>query len=79
MKVFYLAAEAEPYVKVGGLGDVAGSLPHALQEITAETDFELRVAIPFHGAIQQQPPPLRFSPPCRSPTILNRFKLKFMS
>ncbi|MFN3308813.1 MAG: glycogen synthase [Anaerolineales bacterium] len=60
MKVFYLAAEAEPYVKVGGLGDVAGSLPHALQEITAETDFELRVAIPFHGAIQQQPPPLRF-------------------
>lgn len=60
VKVFYLAAEAEPYVKVGGLGDVAGSLPHALQEITQSLDFEIRVAIPFHGVIQQQPPPMRF-------------------
>ncbi|MCX8061036.1 MAG: glycogen synthase [Anaerolineales bacterium] len=60
MKVFYLAAEAEPYVKVGGLGDVAGSLPHALQEITSGTEFEIRVAIPFHGAIQQNPPLLKF-------------------
>ncbi len=60
MKVFYLAAEAEPYVKVGGLGDVAGSLPHALQEISHSNEFDIRVAIPFHGAIQQQPPPLKF-------------------
>jgi starch synthase len=60
MKVFFLAAEAEPYVKVGGLGDVAGSLPHALQEISSPDDFEIRVAIPFHGVIQQQPPPLKF-------------------
>ncbi|PWH20072.1 MAG: hypothetical protein DDG59_01370 [Anaerolineae bacterium] len=60
MKVFYLAAEAEPYIKVGGLGDVAGSLPRALQEVATEQDFEIRVAIPFHGAIQQQPPPLKF-------------------
>lgn len=60
MKVFYLAAEAEPFIKVGGLGDVAGSLPSALQELTSGTDFEIRVAIPFHGAIQQQPPPLKF-------------------
>lgn len=60
MKVFFLAAEAEPYVKVGGLGDVAGSLPYSLQEISSSEDFEIRVAIPFHGAIQQQPPPLKF-------------------
>lgn len=60
MKVFFLAAEAEPYVKVGGLGDVAGSLPYSLQEISSSDDFEIRVAIPFHGAIQQQPPPLKF-------------------
>ncbi len=60
MKIFYLAAEAEPHIKVGGLGDVAGSLPNALQEITSCMDFEIRVAIPFHGAIQQQPPALKF-------------------
>jgi len=60
VKIFYLAAEAEPYIKVGGLGDVAGSLPHALQEITAPNSIDIRVAIPFHGALQQQPPPLKF-------------------
>lgn len=60
MNVFYLAAEAEPYIKVGGLGDVAGSLPHALREVADATDFEIRVAIPFHGAIQRNPPSLKF-------------------
>ncbi|WP_456410312.1 glycogen/starch synthase, partial [Oceanithermus sp.] len=30
MHVVHLAAEALPYVKVGGLADVLGSLPRAL-------------------------------------------------
>jgi len=52
LKVLFLAAEAEPFVKVGGLGDVAGSLPLALQT-TGEAD--VRLVIPFYGMIHQLP------------------------
>lgn len=51
LKILFLAAEAEPFVKVGGLGDVAGALPRALHELAG---VEVRLAIPFHGAIQRQ-------------------------
>jgi starch synthase len=38
-----------PLVKVGGLGDVAGSLPRAL----LREDVDVRVAMPFHTAIKR--------------------------
>lgn len=58
IRVLFLAAEADPFVKVGGLGDVAGSLPPALQNLLPEDSggrkIEIRLVIPFHGVIDQR-------------------------
>jgi starch synthase len=49
LNVLFAAVEMSPLVKVGGLGDVAGSLPRALR---ANGD-DVRVAMPMHGAIER--------------------------
>ena len=53
LKVLFLASEAEPYYKVGGLGDYAGSLPAALAATAkkAGQPLDIRVGLPFHHAI----------------------------
>jgi starch synthase len=50
IKILFLASEADPFVKVGGLGDVSGSLPKALRELGR--DLDVRLVIPFHTAIR---------------------------
>jgi starch synthase len=52
LKILFLASEADPFVKVGGLGDVGGSLPYALLDL--KVDMEVRMAIPFHTAIRME-------------------------
>jgi starch synthase len=47
LKVLFLAAEAAPYIKVGGLADVAGSLPQALKAL----GHDIRLALPRHKSI----------------------------
>jgi starch synthase len=58
IKIFFLAAEAVPFVKVGGLGDVAGALPqyiNRIKELNREPMiFDIRVALPYHSQIDQK-------------------------
>ena len=55
LKILFAASEAEPFIKVGGLGDVAGSLPSALIDYFIETPnlpaLDIRTVIPFHSRI----------------------------
>lgn len=50
MKVLYVAAEAVPFAKTGGLADVAGSLPKALKK----DGVDVRVVMPKYGKIAQK-------------------------
>lgn len=47
MKVLYCVSEAVPYVKTGGLADVAGSLPGALRDL----GHEVRLVLPRYRPI----------------------------
>ena len=49
MKIMYVTSECAPFVKTGGLGDVAGSLPKAL----AAKGHDVRVFCPLYSAIGQ--------------------------
>jgi len=53
LNVLFLTAEASPLIKVGGLGDVAGSLPSALRRID-HPRLDVRLALPFHGEIRRK-------------------------
>ena len=47
MNILFTVAEASPLIKVGGLGDVAGSLPQILRH----RDHDVRIVMPRYGSI----------------------------
>lgn len=50
MNILYVASEAAPFLKTGGLADVAGSLPLAISRV----GHDIRVVMPLHEKIKDQ-------------------------
>ena len=55
LKILFLAAEAVPFAKVGGLADVAGSLPQAVKAL----GHDVRLMIPRYGTIRSDKFPMK--------------------
>ena len=52
MKILFAASEAAPYIKTGGLGDVAGALPAELSKIRGN---EVCIFLPYYKKIKENP------------------------
>lgn len=50
MKIILSAAEVAPFVKVGGLADVSGSLPQFIKE----AGHDIRLILPLYGPVQEK-------------------------
>lgn len=50
IRVLFASSEAEPFYKVGGLGDYSGSLPNALAALSLNNGLkiDIRVVLPLH-------------------------------
>ena len=56
LRVLFISAEAEPFARVGGLGDVGGALPRALRKLELtepETRLDVRLILPYYGVIKK--------------------------
>ena len=49
-KILMVSSEAVPYIKTGGLADVAGSLPKYIDK----NEFDVRVILPKYACMKQE-------------------------
>lgn len=50
MKILYVTSESTPFIKTGGLADVAGSLPKAIRK----KGHDIRVVLPLYSKINEE-------------------------
>jgi starch synthase len=84
INVLFLASEADPLIKVGGLGDVAGSLPRTLRTVSASSnllkaELDVRLVIPFHPAIHHDLFPAKLVTEFVVHSIANEIQVKAYS
>ena len=64
LKVCFVLSESDPLIKVGGLGDVGGTLPSALvslpPELTDNRKIDVRVVIPYHDILKEHNIPVKW-------------------
>ncbi len=71
VKVLYVTSEAHPLIKTGGLGDVAGSLPPALQAMGCD----VRLLLPAYRTALQNAGPTKVVADIRLPALTARLRL----
>jgi starch synthase len=63
INILFLAAEAEPFIKIGGLADVAGSLPLALRALPSQVmdavPLDVRLVLPLHPTLRAEAATMR--------------------